>query len=194
MEILQDPHPFEIVLKCRQIGMTTLFCIDGLDSVLWNDNFQAGIVAQTLDDASNIFKDKLKFAFDNLHPAIRALFRLVGDSAKEMAFSHGSAIRVGTSLRSSTLQFLHISEFGKICAKDPEKAREIITGSLNTVHIGQRIIIESTAEGREGRFFDMCQEAEALQKSGKPLGSLDFRFRFFPWWRHDAYSLDEEFK
>lgn len=169
--------------------MTTLFCIDGLDSVLWNDNFQAGIVAQTLDDASNIFKDKLKFAYDNLHPTVRALFKQVGDSAKEMSFSHGSTIRVGTSLRSSTLQMLHVSEFGKICAKDPEKAREIITGSLNTVHAGQRIIIESTAEGREGRFFEMCQSAMAKNRS--ELGPLDFNFRFFPWHRHPEYKLDQ---
>jgi len=192
LEILKNPHNFELCLKCRQIGMTTLFCIDGLDSVLWNDNFQAGIVAQTLDDASNIFKDKLKFAFDNLHPAVRALFKLVGDSAKEMAFSHGSAIRVGTSLRSSTLQMLHVSEFGKICAKDPEKAREIITGSLNTVHAGQRIVIESTAEGREGRFFDMCESA--MSKKKEDLGELDFNFRFFPWHRHPEYQLSQPVK
>lgn len=168
--------------------MTTIFSILGLDNVLWNDNFQAGIIAQTLEDTSNIFKDKLKYAFDHLHPAIRAMFKPIGESAKELAFSHGSVIRVGTSLRSSTLQYLHISEFGKICAKDPERAREIITGSLNTVHMGQRIIIESTAEGKEGYFYDMCQLAES--RKDKPLGPLDFKFRFFPWHKHPEYILD----
>lgn len=180
----------EIVLKCRQIGMTTVFSILGLDNVLWNDNFQAGIIAQTLEDTSNIFKDKLKYAFDHLHPAIRAMFKPIGESAKELAFSHGSVIRVGTSLRSSTLQYLHISEFGKICARDPERAREIITGSLNTVHVGQRIIIESTAEGKEGYFYDMCQLAES--RTQQTQGSLDFKFRFFPWHRHPDYVLDEQ--
>lgn len=180
----------EIVLKCRQIGMTTVFSILGLDNVLWNDNFQAGIIAQTLEDTSNIFKDKLKYAFDHLHPAIRAMFKPIGESAKELAFSHGSVIRVGTSLRSSTLQYLHISEFGKICAKDPERAREIITGSLNTVHTGQRIIIESTAEGKEGYFYDMCQLAEG--NKDKKHGPLDFKFRFFPWHKHPEYILEDQ--
>lgn len=160
--------------------------------MLWNDNVQAGIIAHTLDDAQNIFVDKLKFAFDNLHPAIRALFKTVGDSAKELSFVHGSVIRVGTSLRSSTLQFLHISEFGKICAKYPEKAREVITGALNTIHPGQFIVIESTAEGREGAYYDMCQLAFEDQKKEKTCGTMDFKPFFFPWWKHPLYVLDEE--
>lgn len=183
--LFEDMHPCEIVLKCRQIGITTYYNILALDRVLWNENYQAGIIAQTFDDASRIFKDKLKFAYDHLHPAIKPLFRLVGDSAKELAFTHGSVIRVGTSLRSHTLQMLHISEFGKICAKDPERAREVITGSLNTVHKGQTIVIESTAEGREGYFHDMCKISEGKKK--EDLSPTEFAFRFFPWCKHGEY-------
>ena len=162
-----------------------------LDQVLWNSNIQAGIIAHTLDDAQNIFVDKLKFAFDNLHPAIRPLFQTVGDSAKELSFKHGSVIRVGTSLRSSTLQFLHISEFGKICAKYPEKAREVITGALNTVHPGQFVIIESTAEGREGAYYEMCQDSFDMKVNGKKFGDLDYYPFFFPWHKHPTYILNE---
>lgn len=168
--------------------MTTFYALRSLDRVLWQDNWQAGIVAQTLDDTSKIFKDKLKYAFDNIDPRLRPFFKIIGDSAKELAFSHGSSIRVGTSLRSSTLQDLHISEFGKICAKDPERAREIITGSLNTIHAGQNIVIESTAEGREGYFYEMCNRAEKIQE---PLGVFDFKFRFFPWHKHPEYKLGD---
>lgn len=188
-EIMNDPHNFEIVLKCRQIGMTTFYALRSLDKVLWNDNWQEGIIAQTIDDTSRIFKDKLKFAFDNIDPRLRPLFKIVGDSAKELAFSHGSSIRVGTSLRSATLQGLHISEFGKICARDPERAREIVTGSLNTVHEGQTIVIESTAEGNQGYFKDMFERAWEHEKSGKPFGPFDFKPRFFPWWKHPEYRL-----
>lgn len=55
---------------------------------------------------------------------------------------------MGTSMRSSTLQLLHISEFGKIYAKFPDKTREIITESLNALAPGQYVFIESTAEGK----------------------------------------------
>jgi hypothetical protein len=184
-EILwRELHECNIILKARQLGITTFFCIFQLDQVLWEENIQAGIIAHTLDDASNLFKDKLKYAFDQLHPNIRKLFKLVGDSAKELSFTHGSTIRVGTSLRSSTLQYLHISEFGKICAKYPERAREIITGSLNTVHAGQHISIESTAEGKEGSFYEMCQDSMI----NPPRTSMDFKFFFFPWWKHPEYT------
>lgn len=188
-QLLEDSHPCKIILKARQLGITTYFCVLLLDQVLWNNNIQAGVIAHTLDDAKNIFVDKLKYTFDHLHPALRPLFKPVGDSAKELAFSHGSIIRVGTSLRSSTLQWLLISEFGKICAKYPEKAREIITGGLQTVHKGQNIIIESTAEGKEGAFYDMTQKAFAQQKAGKELGPFDFKPFFFPWHRHKEYSI-----
>jgi hypothetical protein len=160
--------------------------------VLWNDNIQAGIILHTRDDASNVFKDKLKFAFDNLDPRIRALFDITSDSSSELSFSHGSTIRVGTSLRSSTLQYLHISEFGKICCKYPEKAQEVITGALNTVHAGQSIIIESTAEGKEGYYHDMWEIAWANKKAKKPLSTLEFSASFFPWHREISYSLGKE--
>jgi hypothetical protein len=176
-----------ICLKARQLGITTFFCILLLDTILWEDNVSAGIIAHTLDDASNIFQDKLKYAFDQLHPTLRSLFRLTGDSSKELAFKHGSLIRVGTSLRSSTLQHLHISELGKISAKYPERAKEIITGSLNTVHAGQSTYIESTAEGKEGPFYEIIQAAR--KKVGQNLTDLDFKFFFFPWWRHPEYSI-----
>jgi hypothetical protein len=188
-ELYDNLHNFNIILKARQLGITTFFCIYLLDKVLWNENIQSGIIAHTLDAAQNVFQDKLKFAFDQLHPAIRKLFRTVGDSAKELAFSNGSIIRVGTSLRSSTLQYLHISEFGKICAQSPEKAREVVTGSLNTVHAGQHIYMESTAEGKEGAYHTMWQKSWTHHLSGKPYGPLDFKPFFFPWWKEPSYSL-----
>jgi hypothetical protein len=182
-------HECNIVLKARQLGITTFFCLFLLDKVLWERNIQAGIIAHTLKDASDIFRDKLKFAFDQLHPNLRKLFRIVGDSATELAFTNGSTIRVGTSGRSSTLQYLHISEFGKICAKFPERANEIISGSLNTVHVGQHISIESTAEGKEGFFHDMWQRAWAQHLRKEEFGPLDFKPFFFPWHKEPRYTL-----
>lgn len=167
-----------------------------MDAVLWscldNTQIQAGIIAHTLQDAQDIFTDKLKFTFEHLDPRIRILFQTVGDSSRELAFKHGSVIRVGTSLRSATLQYLHISEYGKICAKYPEKAREVQTGALNTVQAGQTIIIESTAEGKEGHFFALCDQAFANEKNGKKLSAMDYKPFFFPWWKHtQEYSIDD---
>lgn len=168
--------------------MTTACCIDELDRCLFEPYLQGGIIAHTLSDAQDIFQDKLKFTFDNIDVRIRDMFQLVGDSARELAFKHGSLVRVGTSLRSSTLQFLHITEYGKICAKYPDRAREIRTGSLNTVPVGQSITIESTAEGKYGHFYELCE----LSRNNKNIGPLDFKFFFFPWWKHPEYVLEDK--
>ena len=85
----------------------------------------------------------------------------VQDSVDPLTFGNNSSVRVSTSMRSGTLQYLHVSEFGKICAQAPEKAREIVTGALNTVEAGQFVVIESTAEGQEGAFYEMAQHARA---------------------------------
>lgn len=95
-------------------------------------------------------------------------------------------------MRSGTLQYLHISEYGQLCARFPDKAREIRTGALNAVQAGQVIVIESTAEGREGHFYDLCEQAQAKQRMGMPLTPLDFKFSFFPWWRAPEYAIDPQ--
>jgi hypothetical protein len=83
-------------------------------------------------------------------------------------------------MRSGTLQCLHVSEYGQLCAKFPDKAREVRTGALNTVQAGQVVFIESTAEGKEGHFYELCEAAQSKQRIGMPLTSLDFKFHFFP--------------
>jgi hypothetical protein len=60
------------------------------------------------------------------------------------------------------------------------------------VQAGQQIFIESTAEGREGDFYDFCQRAINLQRQGKTLTPLDFKFHFFPWWEEPGYVLSPE--
>jgi hypothetical protein len=110
-----------------------------------------------------------------------------------LKFSNGSSLLVGTSLRSSTFQYLHISEFGKICAKYPDKAQEIITGSLNTVAPGQYIFIESTAEGRSGYFYDICKRAQADKDSKRQLSQLDFKFHFYTWYLEPTYRIGNSF-
>jgi hypothetical protein len=116
--------------------------------------------------------------------------RVSRDSADEIEFSNNSSIRVATSMRSGTLQFLHISEYGQLCTAWPEKAREVRTGALNTIQAGQVVFIESTASGHEGHFYELCEAAQANERIGAPLTALDFKFNFFPWWKAPEYSIN----
>lgn len=190
--LFDEMHFQNVILKARQLGFTTFIQIFMLDACLFNSNVRAGTIAHTLDDAKIIFRDKIKYPYDNLPDQLRNAVSAAKDTANELLLSNNSSIRVGTSLRSGTLQYLHVSEYGKICAKYPEKAREVRTGALNTVDAGQVVFIESTAEGQEGHFYDICQAAQAKQRQGAKLSPLDFKFAFFPWWKSPEYALDPE--
>lgn len=187
-QLYHDMWYCNVILKARQLGISTIVSLMFLDRCLFNPNMAAGIIAHTREDAEYLFK-RIKFAYDNMPNDIKAALPATADSARELVFSNGSSIRVGTSMRGSTLQYLHISEFGKICCKFPDKAEEIITGSLNTIAPGQYVIIESTAEGREGYFYDLCKTAQQLKAARIPLSKMDFRFHFYPWWGEPSYRI-----
>ena len=179
-----------IILKARQLGFTTLVAILWLDHALFNADQRCGIIAQDREAAEVIFRDKVKLAYDNLPDQLREAFPLARDSASELLFAHNnSSVRVATSMRSGTIHRLHISEFGKICAKFPDKAREVVTGSLPAVPLDGIAIIESTAEGQEGEFYKMTRRAEGLDEQGARLNERDYRFHFFPWWQEDKYRI-----
>lgn len=189
-ELFEQLHFLNLILKARQLGFTTFIQIYILDACVFYRDTRAGVIAQSRDDAEAIFRDKVKFPYDNLPDGIKAQTSIVRDNATTLELANNSIIRVGTSLRGGTNQYLHVSEFGKICAKFPEKAREIVTGALNTIEAGQVAIIESTAEGQEGRFYEMCQEAESKNRMGIALTPMDWKFHFYPWWRESAYQID----
>ena len=190
MRFLSRLHHRNIILKARQLGFTTLIAIAWLDHALFNANSRCGIIAHDRDAAKVIFRDKVKFAYENLPADLREAMPLKADNADELLFAHNnSSVRVATSMRSGTIHRLHISEFGKICAKYPDKAKEVITGSIPAVPLRGITIIESTAEGAEGEFHDMTQRAMALQEQGKALTEKDWRFHFFPWWDEQQYRM-----
>lgn len=187
---LLKSHNLNIVLKARQLGITTFHALLFLDTCLFNSNTNAAVVADSKDIAREIFVDKVKFAYDNLPQFVRDMCCAYRDNVHEMRFSNGSVFRVATSLRGGTLQLLHITEFAKVCQENPTKANEIISGALNAVQAGQFVCIESTARGREGHFYNLCKSAQAMEDSGTPLGTLDWKLWFFPWWQHPDYVLD----
>ena len=180
-----------LILKARQLGFTTLIAILWLDHALFNANQRCGMVAQDRETAEAIFRDKVKFAYDNLPEEIRERFPLERDSTKELLFAHNnSSVRVATSVRGGTIHRLHVSEFGKICAKFPQKAEEVVSGSFQAVPLNGIIVVESTAEGADGEFYEMSKRAQALATKLEPLTPGEYRFHFYAWWQEPAYTTD----
>jgi hypothetical protein len=189
--LFDNMHFLNVILKARQLGFSTFISIFFLDVSLFNPNRRCGVVDATIDDAKKKLA-KMKFAYDHLPYVIKLGMPIKTSNAFKLEFENGSAIEVGTSHRGGTFQYLHVSELGKIAAKYPEKAREIRTGALNTIQAGAIAFIESTAEGQEGDFFELCQTSEAKSVRGDKLSALDFKFHFFAWHQAPEYTLDPE--
>lgn len=190
-DFINNLHYFNVILKARQLGFSTLIIIYMLDSALFNTNHRCGIIDAGIDDAKKKLKT-IKFAYDQMPKWVHEQIPMTVRAAETVEFANGSGVSVGTSHRGDTLQKLHISEYGKIAARYPEKAREIKTGALNTVHSGQEIYVESTAEGQQGEFFDLVQLSRKLQDENRTLSPLDPKFHFYPWWKHPGYVLGEQ--
>ncbi|UZA15738.1 hypothetical protein LP109_08665 [Moraxella bovis] len=184
----QDEHHKNIILKARQLGFTTQVCIMQLDCALFESK-KCALIAHTLHDAKRLFREKVKFAYDNLPELVRLANPVKIETKEELVFENGGSVTVSTSFRGGTLQRLHVSEFGKICAKYPDKAREIVTGAFEAVPIDGIATLESTAEGRQGYFFEYCQQAEKDQLADKDLTAQDWRFFFFAWWQNPEYQM-----
>lgn len=182
-----------IIPKSRQHGITTFIAIFMLDACLFNSNVRAGIIAHKLADAKKIFRDKIRYAYDHLPKDLKEARPLTKDDACELMFANNSGIYVGTSMRSGTLQYLHVSEYGWICTHAVQKASEIKAGAMETIHDKGMIFIESTFEGPNGDFPEMCDSAEQIRLSGRELGPLDYKIHFFAWHEKSSNVTDPQF-
>lgn len=179
-----------VILKARQLGFTTFICLFILDSCLFNRDIHAGIIAHTLGDAESIFRDKILYPYNNLHQSIRDMVKADTSRSKALGFSNDSHISVSASYRSGTLDILHVSEYGKLSVKRPAAAEEIKTGAFEAVAQGSMIFVESTAEGREGEFYDLVDTSLKHKNAHKPVGPMDWKFHFHSWYEDPEYRTD----
>lgn len=178
-----------VVPKSRQHGLSTLIALMMLDMCLFNRNKTGGIIDRTdLEGQKKLAK--IRYAYDHLDdpddPSTAALGGLLKGSVKvtranehEIRWDNDSQAWTATSLRGGTVQLLHVSELGPIAYYDPQRAEEIRTGALNTVHAGSRVIIESTHKGgRYGLFYELVEKARACPRDATPM---DWRLFFYGW-------------
>ena len=188
LDFFQNMHTRNLILKARQLGFTTEVCIMQLDDAMF-EGMSCAMIAHTRPDAQRLFRTKTRYAYNNLPDFVRKANPLEINNTDEFVFAKGGSVSISTSFRGGTIQRLHVSEFGKICAKHPEKAREIVTGAIEAVPIDGITTLESTAEGRHGFFFDFCMEAEKLKKLGVELTNQDYKLFFYSWWQNPEYSM-----
>jgi hypothetical protein len=177
-------HPRLIILKSRQRGISTFWLLAFFDDALIIPNLSIGLMAQGEQEASTLLQ-RIKIAWDNLPVEYKELVgaSILRDNAREIAFTNGSSIYIRTSFRSATLQRLHISEYGKIARRTPERARETKTGTLQAIAPSNPTIIESTAEGQND-FKNMWEQAKIAELRWSKIGQWgrkDFKPVFLSW-------------
>jgi hypothetical protein len=191
-DFIEHLHTRNLILKARQLGFSTLLQILELDQAIFNANHNGVVIADTLPNAGRLFA-KIEFAYERLPDSLKAAMPLKSQASKSsLEFEHGSTINVSTSSRGGTVQLLHISELGKIARKYPDRAQEIVSGAFESVPQDGVIVVESTAEGAAGEFFELVDTALKRQEEGAPETPLDWRLHFYPWYLKAAYRLDPE--
>lgn len=173
-------HPRVIILKSRQQGISTLWLVSYFDDAVFCPFLNLGLMAQGTDEASTLL-ERAKFLWDTLDDDVKGFIgvQLEKDNSKEFSFSNNSTIFIRVSFRSSTLQRLHVSEFGKIANAYPKRAKEVKTGTLQALGQGQTGIIESTAEGRN--MFKIMWDDSVLALHSGQMTPKDFYPVFLSW-------------
>jgi len=187
-----------IILKARQIGFSTAVAGMFYYRTTHRPLVKAEIVAHKADASTAIF-NKMKLFQEESHPMLAPLVK--ASNAKEMLFENPSsdylerrvkpgqrsAIRIETAMdpdagRSKTIHLLHLSEM----AFWPKTADATMNSLMNAVPPmpGTIVIIESTANGIGGRFYEEWQRAVQGQSPFVPL--------FFPWYGFTDYSMEPD--
>lgn len=192
---LENMKKRNIILKSRQLGFSTLITLWILDEVLFKKDREALSIAHVKEGMTDIFDKKAKFALLNLPDEIRSVFNMKTNSKTKVQFefSDGSVSSFGVSLsgRSGTYHYVHISEYAKLSKMFPERAKEVITGTLPAVPFGGYVFVESTAEGATGEFYDMFYGALKNKERGvEALFNIEFYPHFYNW-TYDDMQIEQ---
>ena len=151
-------HRFNIILKSRQLGMSTLSAAYAVWLALFQRDKNILIIATKLSVAQN-FITKVKTMIRSL-PKWLVLPEIVTNNKQLLEFSHGSSIKaIPTSDdagRSEALSLLIIDEAAFVRNFD-----ELWMGLYPTISTGGRVIILSTPNGVGGQYFKLYTDAEA---------------------------------
>jgi len=149
---------FVIVVKGRQLGLSTLVAAYAVWLALFQRDKNILIIATKLQVAQNFIK-KSKTILNNL-PAWLMLSQVTANNKQLVEFSHGSSIKaIPTSEdagRSEALSLLIVDEAAFVRDFDT-----LWTGLYPTLSTGGRAIVLSTPNGVGGQYYKLYKDAEA---------------------------------
>lgn len=175
--------------KSRQLGMSTLLVIIGMDGCAFSEGYQAAIIDKTAPDAASKLGGKAKLAWETLARECPAVVAGVTCKAgvEQMTWTAGddveSVFKASVSVRGGTLNFLLVSEWGEIQDKNRQRSAEILSGGLPAVELagddGMMIVETTWACGLDGELGRLAKEAIDTRESEKI--STSWRIIFLGW-------------
>lgn len=159
-------HRFNIVLKSRQLGLSTLVAAYAVWMAIFQREKNILIIATKLSVAQN-FITKVKTMIRSL-PSWLLLPEIVANNKQQIQFNHGSSIKaIPTSEdagRSEALSLLIVDEAAFVRNFDT-----IWTGIYPTISTGGRVVILSTPNGVGGQYYKLYTEAESNLNEFNPI-------------------------
>jgi len=153
-----EKHRFNIVLKARQLGLSTVTAAYCAWLAIFHREKNILVIATKLP-AAQTFVRKVKTIIKHL-PQWLLLPKVVGDSKGEVEFDNGSKITATATSenagRSDAVSLLIIDEAAWIPTLE-----DLWTGLFPTLSTGGRAILISTPNGVGGIYYRLWQDAEA---------------------------------
>lgn len=171
-----------LILKARQEGASTYVAGRFYHRVTHRFGVNAYVLSHAMDTTKKLFNMTRRY-HDKAEPPFRQ--KTTAASANEFVFSIlDSSYFVGTAGakatgRGGTIHFFHGSEVAFWPDAESHFAgvmQSIPTGKLSA---GTEVILESTANGPSGKFYDLCMKAQK--------GEGEYILIFTPWYWQDEY-------
>ena len=150
-------HDYNIILKSRQLGISTLTAGYSLWSMIFNQDFNVLVIATKQEVAKNLVT-KVRIMHDFLPSWLKG--KTIEDNKLSLRFANGSQIKAvsaaGDAGRSEALSLLVLDEAAFI-----DRIDEIWASAQQTLATGGRAIILSTPNGTGNFFHKTWVKAEA---------------------------------
>lgn len=182
MEYSRNCTKRNIVLKARQLGMTTYVAARFFIQTITQPGTLTVQVAHTQESAEAIFAIVRRF-WENLPEGMqKGALVLSRANVRQLVFPRlDSEYRVATAAdpnagRGMTIHNLHCSEV----ARWPRGAEETLVSLRAAVPQDGEVVLESTPNGAGGMFYEEWNRAE----------EMGYARHFFPWWYEERYRVE----
>lgn len=162
----------KMILKSRQVGISTHELLDCLDDTLYQDNVTTCILAHEQDGIEKLFRIP-KRAYGFMEEHIKPALDRGGGSKYEMFFPENhSRIYCDLESRGDTIHRLHISEIAFV--KDMNR----VFATLECVPLHGKVTWETTPNGLN-HFYRSWMD-----------GDTNYAKCFYPWFFHEEYTIE----